>query len=187
MSGEGTDYDPGEIDELVEAMQEALGDYDQSKGGAGGTPGSLKATAQVEWAGELQGPNGVRSVNLGAAGGMTVNFGGVREALKQAAPRKSYDAKGWLAQFKQLYSTDRGFAALNQTLDVKQQRTINDWLAGKTEASPANQAKIAQAYEGMRDSTPGKSRAATVLTDALFNSYGSVVRFRGIRSFKFDD
>jgi hypothetical protein len=188
MSGEGVEYDPGEIDELVEAMQGALSEYDQSKGTSGGTPGGLKATAQVEWAGELQGPNGVRAVNLGTAGGMAVDFSGVRDALKQAVPRKSYTRKGWLAQYKHLSKTGPGRAAMERAgLDVKQKRTVKDWLSKTRGATPQNQARIAQAYDDMRNATQGKARAAEVLTDALHGAYGSPVRFRDIQRFKFDD
>jgi hypothetical protein len=48
-----------------------------------------------------------------------------------------------------LYSTERGYKELSNTLDVKQQRTINGWLDGTSTPSASNQARIRQAYEHM--------------------------------------
>jgi hypothetical protein len=193
MSDDGVDYDPGEIDELIDAMQQALNDYDQRKGTHRATPRSLEVKAQVEWAGELQGPGGVRHVNLGARGGMPLDLSRVRDALKQTGgPLKSYKAKGWQAQLRQLNAVKRGTAAKQAAGLSPSRETLRRWERGEQRPSKANRERIQEAYGQLRNPsgmTPeqARARAADALTDALYNAYGSPVRFRDIQTFKFDD
>ena len=63
--------------------------------------------------------------------------------------RESYDRVGWSAQFKQLFSTERGYRELSSVLEVKQSRTVRGWLDGTITPSAQNQARIRQAYEHM--------------------------------------
>lgn len=193
MSDDGTEYDPGEIDELVDAIDQAYADYDQRKGHNRATPRSLEVTAQVEWAGEFQGPGGVRHVNLGARGGMSVDLARVRDAMKQTGgPLKSYRAKGWQAQLRQLGAVKRGPGAKQAAGLSPSRETLRRWENGSQKPSKANRERIQEAYNQLRNPsgmTPdqAKAKAAEALTDALYNAYGSVVRFRDIRTFKFDD
>ncbi len=63
-------------------------------------------------------------------------------------PRKaSYRAKGWHAQISQLTATQVGINAAAAAGITVSRRTLLDWLSEKTEPSPANRRKIAEAYE----------------------------------------
>jgi hypothetical protein len=92
MSGPGDDYTPEEVDELYEALSEALEEYAAS-GGAGGIGGELIAgitvTAKVEWAGEYahNGRGGQRTVRLNPT-----NLTAVRDAVRKAQRMEAADA-----------------------------------------------------------------------------------------------
>jgi len=193
MSGPGDEYEPDEIDELIDAMQQALNDYDQRKGTSRATPASLKVKGRIEWAGEYQGPGGVRPVNLGRAGGVPVDFSRIRDALRQTGgPLKSYRAKGWQAQLRQLGRVKRGEQARQAAGLSPSRETLRRWERGEQKPSRANRERIQEAYNQLANPSgmtvaQAKARTADALTDALFNAYGSPVRFRDIQTFTFDD
>jgi hypothetical protein len=194
MSGDGEDYSDSDIDALVDTMERALNAYDQRKGHNRSNPRSIAVRAQVEWAGELYGPGGVRHVNLGASGGMNLDLSRVREAMKIATtpPLKSYKAKGWEAQWRQLQRVKRGADAMAAAGLRPSRQTLRRWEAGTQKPSKANRERIQDAYERIKNPggmTPAQARAAAAerLTDALYDAYGSTVRLRDIRTFRFDD
>jgi transcriptional regulator with XRE-family HTH domain len=183
MSDEGEDYDPGDIEDLLDVLLDAFGRYDQSKGHNRATPKRIDVKGQVEWAGEFQGPGGVRAVNLGR--GVNLDLAPVREALKL----KSYKAKGWQAQLRQLNTVKRGTSAKQAAGLNPSRETLRRWENGSQKPGKANRERIAQAYGNLQTPrTPAqKARVAQAFTDALYNAYGSVVRLRDIERFKFDD
>jgi hypothetical protein len=75
--------------------------------------------------------------------------------------RKSYTAKGWSAQLRELTSTAPGRAAADQAGLSVTARTLLAWLSEERTPTKANRAKIADAYQSMRG---GFNRPA-VMTD----------------------
>lgn len=76
----------------------------------------------------------------GALGKALIDFWG-------GGAKKSYRAVGYRAQILQLVSVKEGSAAADKAgLHVKQRRTIENWISGKTVPSARDQRKIAQAY-----------------------------------------
>src|SRR5690242_14412648 len=67
---------------------------------------------------------------------------------------RSYTATGWHAQLSKLTSSDRGYAAAADVGLSATSRTLRAWLAEQQTPSPANQAKIRQAYERMAGRWP---------------------------------
>lgn len=193
MSGESEPYTDDDIDDLIDAINDAYADYDQRQGHHHGTPRSLEVTAQVEWANTFQGPGGVRHVNLGARGGMPVDLSRVRDAMKQTGgPLKSYTAKGWQAQLRQLNTVKRGEQAKLNAGFAPSRETLRRWEKGLQKPSKANRGRIQRAYGQLANPsgmTPeqAKKNVADALTSALDNAYGADIRFRDIRLFKFDD
>jgi len=183
VSGDSEDYDDSDIDGLIDALLAAYNDYDQRKGHNRATPGHIDVKAQIEWANEFQGPNGVRAVNLG--NGVSLDLAPVREALRL----KSYKAKGWEAQLRQLNAVKRGTQAKQAAGLHPSRETLRRWEKGTQKPSKANRERIAQAYGNLQ--TPRtqaqKARAAQVFTDALYSAYHSDVRLRDIERFKFND
>ena len=70
--------------------------------------------------------------------------------------------------------------------------TLRRWERGEQKPSRANRERIQEAYNQLAIPSgmtvaQAKARTADALTDALFNAYGSPVRFRDIQTFTFDD
>jgi transcriptional regulator with XRE-family HTH domain len=183
VSDEGEDYTDEEIDELYDRMLAALHAYDKKKGHNRATPKSLIIHAQVEWAGEFECPGGVRTARLGQVGGRNINLAPVREAMRL----KSYNAKGWQAQLRQINRIKRGPAALAAAGFRVSRQTLRRWEAGTQKPSRANRERLQEAYDRMATPATVAPKAVQKLTDAISDTYGSVVRFRGIRTIKFDD
>jgi hypothetical protein len=183
VSGDGEDYSDGDIEDLLDSLLIAFNNYDQRKGHHRATPKRIDVKAQVEWAGEFQGPGGIRSVNLGR--NASLDLAPVREALTL----KSYRAKGWQAQLRALNRVKRGPAAMTAAALRPSRETLRRWGNGSQRPSKANRERIQQAYDNLR--TPRtqaqKAKVAQAFTDALYNAYGSVVRLRDIERFNLDD
>jgi hypothetical protein len=202
MSGEGDDYTPDEVDDVYDALGEALEEY-ASRGGAGATGGAdmtvqVKTTARVEWSGEYanNGRNGVRTTKL-----EPMNLAPVRDAVRKAqrlealagrGPLRTYKAKGWQAQLKQLQGTKRGQEALRAAGWNPSRETLRRYGKGTQAPSKANRARIAEAYDSARN--PGKGwvearkeavDAFTAATGQQAGGGGMVVRLRDIEDLKF--
>lgn len=68
--------------------------------------------------------------------------------------RRSYTAQGWHAQISKLTSSPRGYLAAESAGLSVNHRTLVDWLAERREPSPANQSRIARAYQIMAGRWP---------------------------------
>jgi hypothetical protein len=79
--------------------------------------------------------------------------GALRSALGKVslgAARESYTRATTEGRFRQLFGTDRGYRALQDAgLDVKQQRTMSNWLDGTSTPDKANASAIDRAYRNM--------------------------------------
>lgn len=64
--------------------------------------------------------------------------------------RRSYTRTGWHAQLSALTATAAGRAAADAAGLTATRRTLTDWLSQRTTPTPANRAKIREAYEAMR-------------------------------------
>jgi hypothetical protein len=212
MSGEGDEYTEPEIDEVYDWLDDAFDEYygegeegdDVSQGGGGGggggTPEGLDVTAVVEWAGVVDhnGRGGERTTHLGSRG-ESVNLAPVIDAVRAAraaerraasGPLKSYRAKSWHAQLRQLMNTKRGREAARDAGLIPSRETQRRWTRGDQAPSKGNRAKIAQAYDAARNPHGTKAKqlraeAAGKLTGALNDTYGVNVRFRDIRDMRF--
>jgi hypothetical protein len=158
-------------------------------------PSAMHVTAQIEWAGVVdRARGGVRSTRLDG-----INLGALRKPLEEArranqraeavAPARSYTAKGWHAQLRALVSVGHGSdladrAGLNPT-----RGTLTAWLSETRAPSKANQARIAEAYGGLRiapvERAHGRAEAANhalaeKLNAVLTEEYGQEIRLRDI-------
>ncbi|MFV6033173.1 hypothetical protein [Streptomyces sp. NPDC056264] len=68
--------------------------------------------------------------------------------------RKSYDAKGWHAQFSHMSKSGKGYQAMEAAGLSATARTQKAWLSQEVEPNPANRAKIAEAYQRMAGRWP---------------------------------
>lgn len=199
MSGEGEDYSDDEIDELFDAIQDAIDEYDSEDGtGAGGEDMDVQitTTARIEWAGEYanNGRNGTRTTTMAA-----MNLAPVRDAVRRAqkleglaarGPLRSYRAKGWHAQLRHLQGTKRGREALEAAGWNPSRETQRRYGRGTQAPSKANRAKITEAYDAARNPGRGWGEARRAAVDALTNAtrqYGGgfPVRFRDIDEMRF--
>jgi hypothetical protein len=208
-TGEGDEYTEPEIDELYEYLDDAFDDYygegeegdDVSlEGGGGGTPEGLDVTAVTEWAGVVDhnGRRGERTTHLGSRG-ESVNLTPVIDAVRAAraearraasGPLKSYRAKGWHAQLRQIMNTKRGREAAREAGLIPSRETQRRWTRGDQAPSKANREKITAAYDAARNPHGTRAKqlrgeAAGKLTGALRDTYGVNVRFRDIRDMRF--
>lgn len=79
---------------------------------------------------------------------------GAALGLREGGPYTSYTAVGWHAQISKLTSSTRGYAAASAAgLDVAAQ-TLRRWLSEEQTPSPANIAKIREAYGNMAGRFP---------------------------------
>lgn len=165
MTGPPTDYSTDEESALAGALAAAMPAAGQPVSGA-----TVTTTAQFEWAGEIanNGRGGVRPVRLDG-----INLDPVRAAVNQyraaqsaaatAQPYRSYQAKSWQAQLRQLTGSPAGYGALaGQGVNVTK-KTLMGWLAEDHPPSAANRARISAAYAEARQSpvTRGRTAVAT--------------------------
>jgi len=149
--------------------------------------GTIDVEAQIEWAGTIDqnGRDGVRRTRLDG-----IELDGIREAARElrAAQRteryKSYQAKSWPAQLRQLQHTRRGRDLIRET--GLSPRTIRRWQAGQQAPSRASREKLARAYEARSNPRPEAVRRAThglaeAFTGAVKARYNVTVRLRDIR------
>lgn len=186
-TGDPTEYTPAEIAELTEALDEAWAEYDETFPESGSEPGVARVQAQVEWAGVLdRARDGHRKVNFGIDGRLSPDaMREVKKALDRARvaqPSVRYDRKGWHAQLKQLTGTQRGYDAANRAGLSPTARTLREWLGEDRTPNAANQRKIHQAYEHLRNYHVDSARRAVAdrFSEALTERYGAEIRLRGI-------
>ena len=106
-----------------------------------------------------------------------------RDAVRQVslgAARESYDRVTAVGQFRQLFGSEKGYAALGGAgLDVRQARTFRGWLDGTSQPNKANAAAISKAYRAMqRGGVPGWATDAKMSISGLVGA-GRDVRDRG--------
>ncbi|MER5549494.1 hypothetical protein ABT072_45630 [Streptomyces sp. NPDC002589] len=198
-TGEGEPYSDAEADRVADAIEAAYADWANTA-----EPSKLNVRAKVEWAGVYQAGNqGVRSVRIDGLSADRMRK--VREAAEKARtssgkaraakPSSSYRAKGWEAQFRQLFKTAKGYEAMGAAGVSATKQTLDRWLSGSQSPSKANREAIERAYETMRGRPVTEARdaaqaaaksAADALTEAMRDRYGANVRFRDIRSFGFE-
>lgn len=92
--------------------------------------------------------------------------------------RRSYTAQGWHAQISKLTSSPRGYLAAESAGLSVNHRTLVDWLAERREPSPANQSRIARAYQIMAGRWPDEVEHAYVQISGIVK-IGNDVRDRG--------
>jgi hypothetical protein len=112
------------------------------------------------------------------------SFGGAfRDAMRQVslgAPRASYTRTTTIGQFRQMFETNRGYAAMSAAgLNVKQARTIQGWLEGTSSPNKANSEAIHRAYASLREGgIPAWVKQGTMSITGRV-AYGDDVRDRG--------
>ena len=96
------------------------------------------------------------------------------------AGRSSYTRTSTLGKFHQLFETQRGYDAMRAAgLEVKQKRTLENWLDGTSHPNKANTAAINQAYEDMRRGGVPKRAKKGIMSIFGLVAYGEDVRDRG--------
>ncbi len=192
-TGSGDDYTDHDAAMLEAALEQAWQEYDDL--GPGAAPTHVDVRARIEWAGVEQGPGGIRSTTLGPVDldPVKAQLDAARKAAGKAAsaaPASSYTAKGYRAQLAALVSTPRGSALADRAGLNPTARTVTNWLAESTTPSRANQAKIAEAYAGLRtwnadsarqSATSARRTLADALTRSLSGKYGATIRLRDIQ------
>lgn len=189
-TGEPTDYSLAEEGAIESALDRAWQDYTGP-----GAPTRLRVTGQIEWSGVVdRAHGGVRSTKLDG-----LNLAPVKAALDRARnaaqkagtarPAASYTAKGWHAQLRALTGTARGSAAADRAGLSPTPRTVLGWLSETREPSPANRAKIAEAYGALRNwnvdaatrsAAEANHKVAEELSKAMRDRYGAEIRIRDI-------
>jgi hypothetical protein len=192
-TGPSSDYnvhDEGTVEAALDAAFAAWDDVAPEQ-----NPTVMHVTAQVEWAGVIdRARGGVRStrldgLNLGALRAPLEKARRANQRAESAAPAQSYTAKGWHAQLRALMGVSRGSeladrAGLNPTT-----KTVLAWLSESRAPSAANQARIAEAYSGLRtagvEEARGRAEAANhalaeKLNSVLTEEYGQEIRLRDI-------
>lgn len=197
-TGTGVPYSDAEADRVADAIEAAYADW-----GRAAEPTKLDVRAVVEWAGHVMPANGGKRrtrIDLKPA-----SMAKVRKAAEKARatagrkraakPSGTYRAKGWEAQFRQLFRTGKGYAALDRAGVAATKQTLNRWLRGEQAPNKANQNAISRAYEEMRGrpvteardaATAAAKEAADAMTEAMEDEYGVNIRFRDIDDFRFE-
>ncbi|WP_030795143.1 hypothetical protein [Streptomyces sp. NRRL S-920] len=197
-TGEGDKYSDAEADRVADAIEAAYADWANTA-----EPSRVDVKAKVEWAGHVMpANNGVRRTRIDLppekmrevrkAAEKARNASGKRRAAKPAA---SYKAKGWEAQFRQLFKTAKGYEAMSKAGVSATKQTLDRWLTGSQTPSKANREAIERAYDGMRNRPLTEARdaahaaareAADAMTEAMKAQYGVNIRFRDIEHFRFE-
>jgi hypothetical protein len=192
-TGDGDPYSDAEEASLCDAIERAMGDdYDEDQ--TGPSNARIEVTAEIEWAGTIDHlKDGVRTTRLDG-----IDMRPVIDAVRQLreaegrdrGPLRSYKAKGWQAQLRQLGRVKRGPAAMAAAGLTPSRQTIRRWASGTQAPSKANREKIAAAYDELRNPARGPVRqarheVAEKFTGALRDRYGVNVRIRDIRNFRF--
>jgi hypothetical protein len=194
-TGDGDPYSDAEADQIADAIEAAMADSWNDDGDYTGASGpDIVVTAEIEWAGTVDHTgSGVRTTRLDGLNlrDVIVAVQRLREAEGRNRPLRSYNAKSWEAQLRQINNVKRGPDALRAAGFSPSRRTLRRWEQGTQKPSKANREKIAAAYDDLRN--PGRraeARArhavADALTEATRQRYGVNVRFRDIRQFRFD-
>ncbi len=198
VTGPGDEYDAHEEAALEAAVDQAWEEYEAMRR----TPTRVTVRAQVEWAGVTQASNnGMRRVRLDGLDLRAVRdrLEAAREATRRAAearPARSLQAKGWHAQLRALTGSRRGSEYADRVGLNPSARALRSWLSEDRAPSKVNQARIAAAYEAMRNRAVDEARARAqrathelqeAFTEALRDRYGATIRFRNIEEFRFEN
>jgi hypothetical protein len=194
-TGDGEPYTGADEAAICDAIEAAMGDDydDEGHPAAGGTPTSAEVTAEIEWAGHIDPRKPVRTTRLdGLDLRATLKAAGkLRQAERRdTGPLRSYKAKGWQAQLRELNAVKRGPEAKQAAGLNPSRETLRRWEKGTQKPSRANRRKIADAYDELRNPNRGKAakarhQVAEELTKALKSRYGVNVRLRDIRDTRF--
>jgi hypothetical protein len=191
-TGPGDPYSDAEEAAVCDAIEAAMADdYDEDSA----APTGIQVTAEIEWAGTIDHlHDGVRTTRLDG-----LNLRPVIDAVQQLrvaegrdrGALRSYRAKGWRAQLRQLGRVRRGPAAMAVAGLTPSRQTRRRWEGGAQTPSKANREKIARAYDELRNPARGSVRqarheVAERLTAAMRDRYGVNVRIRDIRNFRFE-
>jgi hypothetical protein len=195
-TGDGDPYSDAEEAAVCDAIEAAMGDEYDDDGypASGSTPTSVEITAEIEWAGTTDHlRDGVRTTRLDGLD-LHATLQAVQR-LRQAEGRdrgalRSYKAKGWQAQLRQLGRVKRGPAAMAAAALMPSRETMRRWANGQQKPSRANREKISRAYDELRNPARGKVTqarhdVAEKFTQALRSRYGVNVRLRNIRNLTF--
>lgn len=183
-SGDGDDYSAAEEGAIEAALDRAL------YMGQGGTDTSgarytVNVRAQVEWAGVIDNNRngGVRATKLEVSGA------GLRQVERElgrsatAEPGRSYRAKGWQAQLREMQRTQAGREAVR---GIRSRETLRRYGLGTQTPNAQTRARITEAHAQMK-SRAGERTArrnaravAAAFTDALADKYGVKIRLREI-------
>ena len=189
-TGDGDPYSDAEEARICDAIEDAMADeYDD--GETGPANAEVQVTAEIEWAGTVDKPQ--RSTRLDGVD-MRATVKAVQH-LRQAegrdtGPLRSYKAKSWEAQLRQLNAVKRGTSAKQAAGLNPDSETLRRWKNGSQKPGKAYRERIAQAYDELRNPARGqvaKARhdVAEKFTKALRDRYGVNVRLRDIRNFRF--
>lgn len=198
--GDPTEYDGDDAAALEAEVDAAWAEYESS--GGEGNPTQLKVSAQVEWNGKLdRARGGHRTTRLDG-----LEMAPVKKALDRAraanaraetaAPATSYRAKGWHAQLSALTGSKYGSTASDKAGLSPSARTVKEWLSESRNPSKANQEKISEAYNALRnrrveETTERAKKAngavAEILSSVFRRRYGAEIRLRDITGMELDD
>lgn len=188
-TGPCADYSEAELAALGKWLVKKVQD-------TGKAPGVIRA--EVEFHGHIYGGGkAIRNFTLELSNAQKArvvaaakNAASARQEARDTQPKKTYRAKGWRAQFRQLTGTRKGREALGEAGVSANTRTQSRWLSGG-EASKGNRAAISRAYEAMRMENVHAAthradaqamEAARVFDDVVAEAYGeNGVRFRDIQ------
>jgi hypothetical protein len=169
--------------------------------GGGANPTGIKVRGQIEWAGTLNpGNDGVRTTRLDGlilapVLALVAEAKRAAEVAEGAKPAASYQAKGWHAQLSALTASPRAAEVSDRAGLTATVKTLTAWLAEDRAPSKANQDKIAEAYDRLRNYRVDQANATAVkafekisdkVTDALRDRYGVEIRLRDITSLDFE-
>lgn len=197
-TGTGDEYSNAEADRVADAIEAAYADWHNAA-----EPSRVDVKAQVEWAGHIMpANNGVRRTRIDLPADKMQEVRKAAEKARDATraksaakPASSYRAKGWEGQFRQLFRTAKGYAALDRAGVSATRETLGRWLRGEQAPNKANREAISRAYDEMRgrpvsearDAAAAASRAAAkAMTEAMRSQYGVNIRFRDIEHFRFE-
>lgn len=184
ITGDGTEYTERERIRLADELDRAFSNYGP------GTPDGVQVQAQIEWSGTIDANRrgGIRTTFLDRLDLAEVRR--LADEARRAASQpelRSYRARGWRAQLRELSAVQRGGQARERAGLAPSRTTARRWERGTQTPSRANRERIAAAYDELRN--PGRASAdakreqmADAFTAAVRDRYGVTVRFRDIQS-----